>query len=125
MLVALIIQQCACTISPHSVACRLSNIFPHYLIKGMIFGGKKKVLIVQCLLIFSTTFVCGISYSKENCLTVRLTLPDSRLQHTSVSMNPSQGLYRGIEAALNESCYIYSQLYSRCCMLSSGLFPGI
>jgi hypothetical protein len=45
-------QQCIC-------------VFPHYFINGTIFG-KKKVLNIKCVLIFSTTLVWNISHSKEN-----------------------------------------------------------
>ena len=38
---------------------------PHYLIKDMIFGGKK-LLNTKCVLIFSTTVIRNISHSKKN-----------------------------------------------------------
>jgi hypothetical protein len=44
---------------------RLCNIFPHYLMKGTIFE-KKVIEHKMCVLIFSTTFVWNISYSKNN-----------------------------------------------------------
>ena len=44
-----------------------SNIFPHYLRNGMIFGGEKKgIAHKMCIVIFSTTFVWNISHSKKN-----------------------------------------------------------
>jgi hypothetical protein len=39
----------------HLWSARLYNVFPHYLIKGMIF--EKKLLNKKCVLIFSTTLV--------------------------------------------------------------------
>jgi hypothetical protein len=45
---------------------RLYNIFPHYLIKGTIFGKKKVIGREMCVLIFSTNFVWNISHSKKN-----------------------------------------------------------
>jgi hypothetical protein len=40
------------------------NIFPHYLIKGTIFG-KKKLLNIKCDLIFSAIFVRNVFHSKK------------------------------------------------------------
>jgi hypothetical protein len=40
------------------------HVFPHYLIKGKILGGKK-LLDTKCVLIFSTTFVWNIFHSKK------------------------------------------------------------
>jgi hypothetical protein len=57
--VALGIQHAMCMC--HIVICGLpgsSNIFPRYLINGMILvGGKKITEHKMCVLIFSTTFV--------------------------------------------------------------------
>ena len=49
----------------HLWPVRLYHIFPHYLIKGTIFGNnliEHKI----CVLILSTTFVPNISHSKKN-----------------------------------------------------------
>jgi hypothetical protein len=53
-------------------------------------------------LLFCTGLKRGL-YSKLKTVTVRFKLPDSWLQyfvHSSVSMNPSQGIYGGIAAAV-------------------------
>jgi len=44
---------------------RLYQIFPHYLIKGRIFGGKN-IGHLMCILIFSTTFVSKVYITKIN-----------------------------------------------------------
>ena len=50
---------------PLSVACPAHNSFPHYLIKGMIFG-KKVIEHKMGVLIFSTNLVRTIShYNKK------------------------------------------------------------
>jgi len=57
----------------------------------------------------------GVAWARHAICESTFTLPDSRLQHfvhSSVSMNPSKGLYRGTGAALVDSCYIYSLLHS-------------
>jgi len=60
-------MQSACAI----LYCRLwpvwfCRIFPHCLINGTTFGGKKKVIEHKiCVFIFSTTFVWNISNSKK------------------------------------------------------------
>jgi len=48
----------------HLWPSRLYNIFPHYLIKGTIFG--KRLLNITRILIFFTTFAWNISLSKKN-----------------------------------------------------------
>jgi hypothetical protein len=40
------------------------HIFQHYLTKSMVFG--KKVLIIKCVLIFSSTFISNISRFEKN-----------------------------------------------------------
>jgi hypothetical protein len=50
----------------HLWPVRLYNIFPHYLINGMIFGGGGKLLNIKGILIFSSAFVLNTSHSK-NC----------------------------------------------------------
>ena len=55
----------------------------------------------------------NVSFTKKFKVTVLLKLPDSRLQyfvHSSVSVNTSQGIWRGIGATPVNSCYIYSLL---------------
>jgi hypothetical protein len=47
----------------HLWPVRLYHIFPHYLINGTIF--VKKLPNKKCVLIFSTTFVCNVSYYKK------------------------------------------------------------
>ena len=50
----------------HPQPARLYNIFPHYLVKGMILGGgKKKLLNIKWVLISHTTCVWNISHSKK------------------------------------------------------------
>jgi len=44
----------------------LFNIFPHYLIKGIIFEKKKVIKHEMSVLIYSTTFVSSSSHSKKN-----------------------------------------------------------
>ena len=63
--VALGIQQAH---APYCYLCpaRLYYIFPHYLINGMIFGKKKWLSNMKCVLIFSTSLVWHISHSKKN-----------------------------------------------------------
>ena len=51
----------------------------------------------------------------QHCVTARLKLPESRLQnfvHPSASMNPSQGIYGGMGAALVSSFYNSVQRHS-------------
>ena len=49
----------------------LYHIFPHYLINGTNFW-KKKLLNINCVLIFYPTFVWNISHSKTNeCDTIK------------------------------------------------------
>ena len=50
----------------------LYHIFPHYLINGTIFGGKKKLMNVKCVSTFSTTFVRKISHSQKNSTRYRV-----------------------------------------------------
>ena len=50
----------------HLWSAPLYNIFPHYLINGMIFGEKKVIEHKMCVLIFCTTFIWKISHSKKN-----------------------------------------------------------
>ena len=51
----------------HLLPVWLYNIFPHYLISGKIFGGVGGIIVHKIRgLIFSTTFVRNISYSKKN-----------------------------------------------------------
>ena len=45
---------------------RLYNIFPHYLINSRL---KKKLQMIKCVLIFSTTFVWNIYHSKKKWVT--------------------------------------------------------
>jgi len=60
------------------------------------------------------------THSLHQCLnlyivTICLKLPDSQLQyfiHSLISMNPSQGIYTGIEATLVNLCYKYIQSHS-------------
>ena len=52
------VRVCRHVCTAHAPYCHLSparvyNIFPHYLINSMIFGGKKKVLNVTCMFWFS------------------------------------------------------------------------
>ena len=47
----------------HLRPVRLYNIFPHYLIKGTIFG-KKSCRKQNCVLIFSANFASDISHFK-------------------------------------------------------------
>jgi hypothetical protein len=57
--------QCACAVLYcHLLPVRLCNIFPHSVINGTILG--KKLFDIKCVLIFSTTFLWNISYSKNN-----------------------------------------------------------
>jgi hypothetical protein len=51
--------------APHCnlLPARIYIIFQHYLTNGTIF---EKSLNMKCVLIFSTTFVCNISHSKNN-----------------------------------------------------------
>ena len=58
------------TCNAHAPHCRLwpaglYSIFPQYLIKDTILG-KKKLLSIMCVLIFSTTFSWSIFHSKKN-----------------------------------------------------------
>jgi hypothetical protein len=48
----------------HLWPAKLYNIFPHYLIKNMVFE-KKNIEHTMCVLIFSTTFIWNISHSKK------------------------------------------------------------
>jgi hypothetical protein len=50
----------------HPWPVRFYNIFPHYLINGTIFEKKLLNILVKCVSIFSTSFVCNISHSKKN-----------------------------------------------------------
>ena len=50
----------------HLWSVRLCNIFPYYLIYGMIFEKKKKLCNLKCVLFFSTTFVWNIFHSRKN-----------------------------------------------------------
>ena len=56
-------MQCACAILI-SVAWPPLQYFPHYLINGTVFE-KKIIEHKMCVLIFCTTFVWNISYSKK------------------------------------------------------------
>jgi hypothetical protein len=68
-----ILSLCVCSLrypvcNAHAPCCHcwpapLHNNFPHYLIKGKIFG--KKNYWEKCVLIFSTTFVWNFSHSEE------------------------------------------------------------
>ena len=57
-----ILRVCVCSIRyKHAPYChlwpaRLHYIFPHYLIKGMIFYLKKRLLNMKCVLLFSIQF---------------------------------------------------------------------
>ena len=51
----------------HPRPIRLYQIFPHYLINGMIFGGRGGITEYKMrVLTFCTTFVRNISHSKKN-----------------------------------------------------------
>jgi hypothetical protein len=64
-------MQCACfPLCCHLRPARLYNIFSHFLIHGTIFGDKKKLLNVNCVLWFS------LKYLSETLLTVRRTARD-------------------------------------------------
>jgi hypothetical protein len=45
---------------------QLYNIFQHYLINGMTFGGGEVTEHRMCFLVFSTTFVLNTAHSKKN-----------------------------------------------------------
>jgi hypothetical protein len=61
--VALVMQH-AKRMRHHLRSTLVYSIFPHYLIKGTIFG-KKVIEHKMCVLIFSTTFVCNIYHCKK------------------------------------------------------------
>jgi hypothetical protein len=50
----------------HLWPARIYNTFPHYLTNGTIFEKKKMLLNMICVLIFCTTFVRNVSYSKKD-----------------------------------------------------------
>ena len=50
-----------------SVACPAHHVFPHYVINGMIFGGRggEVTAYKMCVVIFYTIFIWNISHSKK------------------------------------------------------------